>query len=112
MECRIGDGTVLGTGIGKNIKTAGLMAAEDVLKKKHVIEKYANIRASIPRSESAVKDQDIYQYKRRKFDNISETDLLNDTFNKEGDNNSMNSMKKEPLNRKIVFDVDGELRLD
>lgn len=58
VECRVGDGTVLGTGAGRNIKIAGLRAAQDVLRKKSILEKYASIRAAIPRTESVVKNEE------------------------------------------------------
>ena len=57
VACKIGDGTVLGIGEGRTVKLAGIRAAEDVLGKKDLIEKYANIRASIPRCQSAVKPE-------------------------------------------------------
>ena len=57
VACKIGDGTVLGTGEGRTVKLAGIRAAEDVLGKKDLIEKYANIRASIPRCQSAVRPE-------------------------------------------------------
>ncbi|CCF56648.1 hypothetical protein KAFR_0B03510 [Kazachstania africana CBS 2517] len=65
VECRIGDGTILGKGIARNMKLAGIKAAEDVLSKKDIVEKYANIRASIPRSESVVSNNS-FPNKRRK----------------------------------------------
>ena len=55
VVCKIGDGTILGSGTARNTKLAGLKAAEDVLNKKDIIEKYANQRAAIPRSESSTK---------------------------------------------------------
>lgn len=54
VECRIGDGTVLGVGTGKNIKLAGSNAAENVLANKALVEEYASKRAAIPRSDSVV----------------------------------------------------------
>ncbi|KAL3231019.1 Ribonuclease 3 [Nakaseomyces bracarensis] len=57
VQCRTGDGTVLGVGRARNIKLAGVKAAEDVLSKKDVIEKYANLRASIPREQSVAKGE-------------------------------------------------------
>ncbi|SCU90032.1 LADA_0F01398g1_1 [Lachancea dasiensis] len=56
VECRIKDGTVLGVGKGKNIKTAGMRAAQQVLRNKPLIEKYASFRAAVPRSDSVVKN--------------------------------------------------------
>ncbi|CAR30652.1 ribonuclease III [Lachancea thermotolerans CBS 6340] len=55
VECRIKDGTVLGVGKGRNIKIAGMRAAQQVLQNKPLIEKYANLRAAVPRSDSVVK---------------------------------------------------------
>ncbi|CCD27273.1 ribonuclease III NDAI_0K00820 [Naumovozyma dairenensis CBS 421] len=55
VECRVGDGTVLGRGVAKNTKIAGAKAAEAALANKELIEKYAKIRASIPREESSVR---------------------------------------------------------
>ena len=55
VECRIKDGTVLGVGRGRNIKIAGMRAAQQVLLNKPLIEKYANLRAAVPRSDSVVK---------------------------------------------------------
>lgn len=52
VECRIGDGTVLGVGKGKNAKIAGSNAAENVLANKPLVEEYANKRAAIPRTDS------------------------------------------------------------
>ena len=52
VECRIGDGTVLGVGKGKNAKSAGSNAAENVLNNKALVEEYVNKRAAIPRSDS------------------------------------------------------------
>ncbi|CAL9736081.1 ribonuclease 3 [Monosporozyma servazzii] len=52
VECRIGDGTVLGVGKGKNAKIAGSNAAENVLANKPLVEEYVNKRAAIPRSDS------------------------------------------------------------
>lgn len=57
VQCRTGNGTVLGVGKARNIKLAGVKAAEDVLSKKDVIEKYANLRASIPREQSVAKGE-------------------------------------------------------
>ncbi|CCK72151.1 ribonuclease III KNAG_0J00680 [Huiozyma naganishii CBS 8797] len=56
VQCVVGDGTVLGAGTGKNIKVAGARAAENVLQNKELVEKYANLRAAIPRDQSAVKN--------------------------------------------------------
>ncbi|QEU58147.1 Rnt1 [Kluyveromyces lactis] len=55
VECRITGGKVLGRGVGKNIKIAGMRAAEDVLNNKELIEKYVSLRASLPKSESVIK---------------------------------------------------------
>ncbi|GAV55213.1 hypothetical protein ZYGR_0AS05370 [Zygosaccharomyces rouxii] len=68
VECRVGDGTVLGSGEGRNIKIAGLKAAQNVLKDKAVLEKYSRIRASMPRNESAVKLDETKPKKKRKLD--------------------------------------------
>lgn len=57
VECRIGDGSVLGRGYGKNIKIAGRRAAEAVLNNKELIEKYARIRASKPKEQTVVKNR-------------------------------------------------------
>ncbi|CCH59129.1 hypothetical protein TBLA_0B02870 [Henningerozyma blattae CBS 6284] len=56
VECRIGDGTVLGVGVGRNVKLAGIKAAMSVLDNSELIEKYSQLRAAIPRSESSIKD--------------------------------------------------------
>lgn len=69
VECRIGDGTVLGRGTGRNVKIAGAKAAEDALSKKELIEEYANRRAAIPRSQSAVKFDDHKSRSTTKTDN-------------------------------------------
>ncbi|SCU91558.1 LAME_0E12970g1_1 [Lachancea meyersii CBS 8951] len=55
VECRIKDGTILGVGKGRNIKIAGMRAAQQVLRNKPLIEKYAAFRAAVPRSDSVVK---------------------------------------------------------
>lgn len=55
VECRVGDGTTLGAGAGRNVKIAGLRAAQNVLRNKAILEKYASLRAAIPRTESVVK---------------------------------------------------------
>ncbi|KAL6942196.1 hypothetical protein ACO0QE_003362 [Hanseniaspora vineae] len=57
VECRIKDEVVLGSGEGKNVKIAGMVAAQNVLKDKELVEKYANLRASIPREESVAKPE-------------------------------------------------------
>lgn len=57
VQCRTGDGTILGVGKARNIKLAGVKAAEDVLRKEDVIEKYAKLRASIPREQSVSKNE-------------------------------------------------------
>ncbi|CAR28804.1 hypothetical protein ZYGR_0U01630 [Zygosaccharomyces rouxii] len=72
VECRVGDGTVLGSGEGRNIKIAGLKAAQNVLKDKAVLEKYSRMRASMPRNESAVKlDEGKPKKKKQKLDDGS-----------------------------------------
>ena len=58
VACKVGDNITLGIGSAKNTKLAGIRAAEDVLSKKDVIEKYANQRAAIPRTESSFKYDD------------------------------------------------------
>ncbi|KAG0656423.1 hypothetical protein C6P45_002716 [Maudiozyma exigua] len=58
VACKVGEGITLGLGSAKNTKLAGIKAAENVLSKKDVIEKYANQRAAIPRTESSFKDGD------------------------------------------------------
>lgn len=58
VECRIGDGTVLGSGSGRNTKIAGIRAAQNVLSKKSALEKYAKARAAIPKTESIVRHDD------------------------------------------------------
>ncbi|CDF88599.1 BN860_14026g1_1 [Zygosaccharomyces bailii CLIB 213] len=65
VECRVGDGTVLGVGEGRNIKIAGLKAAQNVLANKPALEKYARLRAAVPRNESVVK-QDENKPKKKK----------------------------------------------
>ncbi|XBW38072.1 hypothetical protein QEN19_003659 [Hanseniaspora menglaensis] len=55
VECRIADGSVLGTGYGKNLKIAGRRAAEAVLNNKELIENYARLRASKPKELTVVK---------------------------------------------------------
>ncbi|CEP62297.1 ribonuclease III LALA0_S05e02388g [Lachancea lanzarotensis] len=55
VECRIKDGTLLGVGKGRNIKIAGMRAAQQVLLNKPLIEKYAGLRAAVPRADSVVK---------------------------------------------------------
>lgn len=54
VECRVGDGTVLGVGRGKNVKMAGTNAAENVLANKELVAKYISQRAAIPRNVSMV----------------------------------------------------------
>ena len=58
VACKVGDNITLGVGSAKNTKLAGIKAAEDVLSKKDIIEKYANQRAAIPRTESNFKNDD------------------------------------------------------
>ncbi|CAI4035709.1 hypothetical protein SMKI_13G3600 [Saccharomyces mikatae IFO 1815] len=65
VECRVGDGTVLGTGVGRNIKIAGIRAAENALRDKKMLDFYAKQRAAIPRSESVLKDPSHKNKKRR-----------------------------------------------
>lgn len=69
VECRIANGTVLGTGVGKNMKIAGMRAAQNVLTNKPLIEKYVALRASIPRTESVVKNGPPNNKKRKRSDN-------------------------------------------
>ncbi|QLL32607.1 hypothetical protein HG536_0D01290 [Torulaspora globosa] len=59
VECRIGDGTTLASGAGRNVKIAGLRAAQNVLRNKPLLEKYASLRAAIPRTESVVKKDEL-----------------------------------------------------
>lgn len=59
VECRVGDGTRLGAGAGRNVKIAGLRAAQNVLRNKSILEKYASLRAAIPRTESVVKKDEL-----------------------------------------------------
>ncbi|CDO96474.1 unnamed protein product [Kluyveromyces dobzhanskii CBS 2104] len=69
VECRITGGKVLGVGVGKNIKIAGMRAAENVLKNKEIIEKYVSLRASLPKSKSVIKvSPDIIKKRRHKED--------------------------------------------
>ena len=70
VECRVGDGTVLGTGVGRNIKIAGIRAAENALRDKKMLDFYAKQRAAIPRSESVLKDPS-QKNKKRKFSDTS-----------------------------------------
>ncbi|AGO10967.1 AaceriAFR538Cp [[Ashbya] aceris (nom. inval.)] len=56
VECRVKDGLTLGTGRGKNVKIAGMRAAQEVLKNKKLLDYYAAERAAIPRASSVVKD--------------------------------------------------------
>ncbi|AEY98222.1 FAFR538Cp [Eremothecium gossypii FDAG1] len=56
VECRVKDGLTLGTGRGKNVKIAGMRAAQEVLKNKKLLDHYAAERAAIPRSSSVVKE--------------------------------------------------------
>lgn len=70
VECRVGDGTVLGIGEGRNIKIAGLKAAQSVLANKLALEKYARMRAAVPRNESVVKqDETNLRRKKQKLEN-------------------------------------------
>lgn len=64
VECRVGDGTTLGAGAGRNVKIAGLRAAQNVLQNKPVLEKYASLRAAIPRTESVVKKEEMFKNKK------------------------------------------------
>lgn len=66
VECRIKDGTVLGSGKGKNTKIAGMRAAQNVLQNKQLVELYSAKRASIPREQSAVRIVDLPGNKKRK----------------------------------------------
>lgn len=69
VECRVGDGTTLGAGSGRNVKIAGLRAAQNVLQNKPVLEKYASLRAAIPRTESVVKKEEALRNKKSSPDN-------------------------------------------
>lgn len=76
VECRIGDGTVLGSGKGKNVKIAGIRAAQNVLRNQSLVEKYALKRAAIPREESIVKgdgDEGPHVKRLKSIDISSET---------------------------------------
>lgn len=64
VECRVGDGTMLGAGAGRNVKIAGLRAAQNVLQNKLILEKYASLRAAIPRNESVVKKEEMLRNKK------------------------------------------------
>ncbi|CAI4048772.1 hypothetical protein SKDZ_13G3650 [Saccharomyces kudriavzevii ZP591] len=65
VECRVGDGTILGTGVGRNIKIAGIRAAESALRDKKMLDFFAKQRAAIPRSESVLKDPSQKNKKRK-----------------------------------------------
>lgn len=77
VECRIADNTVLGVGVGKNIKIAGMRAAQNVLDNKPLIEKYVAMRVALPRTESVIRDGP-QSYKKRK---LSETDAKENEHN-------------------------------
>ncbi|CCE64577.1 hypothetical protein TPHA_0I00710 [Tetrapisispora phaffii CBS 4417] len=55
VQCITGDGTVLGTGKGRNAKMAGINAAQNVLDNRELVEEYAKRRAAIPREDSRIK---------------------------------------------------------
>lgn len=55
VQCVMGD-EVLGKGSASNLKEAGLRAAMDALKKKHLIDKYVKLRLETDRSKSVIKD--------------------------------------------------------
>ena len=95
VECRIADGTVLGVGRGKNVKIAGSKAAENVLANKALVEEYANRRAAIPRSQTAIS--------RNKPNKPWES-------YKNNSKNEISSSKKD--DRQIVMGEDGQLILN
>lgn len=71
VECRIGDGTILGCGSGRNTKIAGIRAAQNVLSKKAILEKYATARAAIPKTESVIRHDD-KSTKKKKYLAVAE----------------------------------------
>ncbi|EDO18022.1 hypothetical protein Kpol_1045p6 [Vanderwaltozyma polyspora DSM 70294] len=85
VECRIDDGTVLGVGKGRNVKIAGLCAAQNVLRNKSLIEKYSQLRASIPRKESVLKSDTSQPKKKRKIKNTNEAESKNIKLNANGE---------------------------
>ena len=94
VECRIADGKVLGVGVGKNIKIAGMRAAENVLKNKELIEKYVAIRASLPKTQSVIKPNSENSKKRKNNEDHSHrgkiTLLDNGTFALNGSSEGQN----------------------
>ncbi|AMD20236.1 HDL508Wp [Eremothecium sinecaudum] len=56
VECRVKNDVVLGSGKGKNVKIAGMRAAQEVLANKELVDRYAAERAAIPRGESVIKE--------------------------------------------------------
>ncbi|SMN22070.1 similar to Saccharomyces cerevisiae YMR239C RNT1 RNAase III [Maudiozyma saulgeensis] len=102
VVCKIGDGTILGSGTARNTKLAGLRAAEDVLSKKDVIEKYANQRAAIPRSESSTKASNT----------TSKFSRVNNHSDENGQNKSRNThLPISSTTGKVVLGPDGELQM-
>ncbi|AET37707.1 ribonuclease III Ecym_1482 [Eremothecium cymbalariae DBVPG len=67
VECRVKNGVVLGSGKGKNVKIAGMRAAQVVLSDKALVDKYAAERAAIPREESVVKEVSDFKRKDNKI---------------------------------------------
>ncbi|SCV99459.1 LAFE_0A03642g1_1 [Lachancea fermentati] len=103
VECRIKDGTVLGVGKGRNTKIAGMRAAQNVLLNKPLVEKYANMRAAVPRKESVIKD------------GVSKKRDNRDAFTGQSENSDFkrqkgNDMNNNELPPRILPTSDGTLR--
>ncbi|SCU84919.1 LAMI_0C09406g1_1 [Lachancea mirantina] len=106
VECRIKDGTLLGTGRGRNVKIAGMRAAQEVLRNHALVEKYANLRAAIPRNESIVKEN---QSKKR---DTPDCEIDEDTKNDSIKKIKTSTEREQSFNTsKIVPNSDGTLSL-
>ncbi|SCU98323.1 LAFA_0G17128g1_1 [Lachancea sp. 'fantastica'] len=112
VECRIKDGSVLGVGKGRNIKIAGMRAAQQVLLNKPLIEKYAGLRAAVPRADSVVKTLAGSKRPALGDDELDEENL--DTYSvKKSDYHSKDRQQNasNASNGRIMPNVDGSLSL-
>lgn len=113
VECRVKDGTVLGVGKGKNIKIAGMRAAQDVLRNKSLVEKYANMRAAIPRTKSVVKDTKSKEQGREPdFEKYGQSVNSGPGGSYSSGNTSRNDARDTIADKKIVLDADGQFKFE
>ncbi|SCV05045.1 LANO_0G17260g1_1 [Lachancea nothofagi CBS 11611] len=109
VECRIKDGTVLGIGKGRNIKIAGMRAAQQALRNKVLIEKYASLRAAVPRSDSVVKN--LAGNKRPSPEEEELDEYASESHPTKKMNTSFDDKPFDPSSTRIIPNSDGSLGL-